>query len=416
MASLKYWLWLSTLPGVGNQMKLALLEHFGEPDAAYYGDKGEYLLVEGMTRKTAAALGDKSMAAAEKVMEDCDRVGLRVLTIRDAEYPSRLKNIYDPPILLYVQGRLPAIDDEVAIAMVGSRRTSGYGITAGEKLAYQITRQGGLVVSGLAAGGDASAHRGALRAGGPTVAVIANGHDVIYPLENRRLYADIAVQGSILSEYPPGTEPMAKHFPVRNRIISGLCLATIVIEAPKISGALITADRALSQGRDVFVIPGRLDDPLCVGSNQLLRDGAGVVTDAWDVLGHFAEEYPAKLRRPWGAGIAKRFGGWKREEKENGGVGKEKRFGKKKGPGEDRKDAGDGPARRKISLHGSGFTDDQLRIVELLGGGTAQVDDIVDRTGIPIRRVLSALTMLEIDGIVSQASGKNFTLAVTVVK
>ncbi len=408
MASLKYWLWLSTLPSVGNQMKLALLEHFGEPDAVYYGDKGEYPLVEGMTRGVAEALMNKSMDAAEKVMEDCERLGLRILTIRDVEYPSRLKNIYDPPVLLYVQGRLPVIDDEVAIAMVGSRRSSNYALTAGEELAYQITRKGGLVVSGLAAGGDACAHRGALRAGGTTVAVIANGHDVIYPSENRRLYEDLAVQGAILSEYTPGTEPIASHFPVRNRIISGLCLATVVIEAPYRSGALITASRALEQGRDVFVMPGQLGDSHCAGSNRLLRDGAGVVTEAWDVLGHYAEEFPAKLRRPHGGKAAKTFGkgygaqpeGKPRRESQNAKTEKKSRD----------------PERRKVSLSGGGFTDDQLHILELLEGGMAQVDDIVDRTRIPIRRVLSALTLLEIKGVVVQSSGKNFELAVTVVK
>ena len=231
MASLKYWLWLTNLEGLTIQQRLALLEHFGQPDKVYFGDSDEYALVEGMTRQAMAALADKSLDGADKILGDCQSLGLRIITIQDAEYPDRLRNIYDPPLVLYVQGRMPAFDDEVAIAMVGSRKVSPYAQMMGEKLAFQMAGLGAVIVSGLAAGGDAAAHRGALRAGGFTAAVIAGGHDVIYPRENRWLYEDIAVRGVILSEYPPGTPHDRTHFPVRNRIISGLCLGTVVIEA-----------------------------------------------------------------------------------------------------------------------------------------------------------------------------------------
>ena len=224
MASLKYWLWLASLPGVGGVMKNRLLEHFGGPEEVYCSDSGEYFLVEGMTRAAAARLEEKSLEEADRILGDCDRLGLRILTLRDTEYPDRLRNIYDPPLVLYVQGRLPLMDDEVAIAMVGTRKASPYAQEMGEKLAFQLAGLGAVVVSGLAAGGDAAAHRGALRAGGLTVAVIGGGHDIIYPARNRGLYEDIAVRGAILSEYPPGTEHEGSHFPVRNRIISGLSL------------------------------------------------------------------------------------------------------------------------------------------------------------------------------------------------
>ena len=162
-----------------------------------------------------------------------------------------------------------------SVAMVGSRKASPYALEMGEKLAFQMAGLGAVIVSGLAAGGDAAAHRGALRAGGFTAAVIGGGHDILYPRENRRLYEDIGARGVILSEYPPGTEHMGRHFPVRNRIISGLSLGVVVTEAPEQSGALITASRALDQGRDVFVLPGQAGDWHCAGSNRLLRDGAG---------------------------------------------------------------------------------------------------------------------------------------------
>lgn len=396
MASLKYWLWLSTLHGVGNLMKLTLLDHFGGPDGVYYADPEEYFQVEGMTRAMAEALGDKSLDAADKVLGDCDRLNLRVLTIRDTEYPDRLRNIYDPPIVLYVRGRMPQFDEEVAIAMVGSRQVTPSALTVGERLAFQMAGLGAVIVSGLASGADAAAHRGALRAGGFTAAVIGGGHDIIYPLENRYLYEDIAVRGVILSEYPPGTKHLGKHFPVRNRIISGLCLGTVVIEAPEKSGALITARQAMDQGRDVFALPGPLDDRHCAGSNCLLRDGAGIVTDAWDVLGGYAARFPHKIR-----GLR---------------VAEPRRFGAGAERGQAPQSAEEKPAEPSLpvfDLAGDhGLTDDQLRIVKALEGRTIQVDDLIEETQIPTRRVLSALTMLELDQIVTQESGKRFSLAV----
>lgn len=404
MASLKYWLWLASLPGVGGVMKNRLLAHFGGPEEVYCADSGAYFLVEGMSRSAAAQLEEKSLDTADRVLGDCDRLGLRILTLRDTEYPDRLRNIYDPPLVLYVQGRLPLMDDEVAIAMVGTRKASPYALEMGEKLAFQLAGLGAVVVSGLAAGGDAAAHRGALRAGGLTVAVIGGGHDIIYPARNRRLYEDIAVRGAILSEYPPGTEHDGKHFPVRNRIISGLSLGVVVTEAPERSGALITASRALDQGRDVFALPGQMDDWHCAGSNKLLRDGAGVVTDAWDVLSHYAGQYPHKIR------------GVRREEPQ--------KFGPPEAAATAAAPAGEGAATAAktpelpvLDLSGGdhGLTDDQIRIVKALEGRTVQVDDLIEETQIPTRRVLSALTMLELDRIVTQSGGKLFTLAVTLV-
>lgn len=394
MASLKYWLWLANLPGIGNMMKLALLERFGEPDAIFYAERDAYLLVEGMTPAAADVLENKSLERANEILGDCDRLGIRILTIRDSEYPVRLLNIYDPPLLLYVQGRMPLFDEEVAVTMVGTRGTSLYAQQAAEKLAFQLAGLGAIVVSGLARGGDSAAHRGALRSGGLTAAVIAGGHDVIYPPENGQLYADIAARGAILSEYPPGTSHSGRHFPVRNRILSGLSVATVVIEAPARSGALITADRALDQGRDVFAIPGHLWDENCAGSNRLLRDGAGVITDVWDILRHYVDLYPGKIK-------------YAHPEEPT-------RYGGEEPPPKPEKKEKRDPALPVLRLSGdSGLTDDQMSILRALNGRTMQVDDIIDETQIPARRVLSALTVLELDGHVAQSAGKRFALAVT---
>lgn len=401
MTAMKYWLWLASLKTVPGHVKLRLLHHFDTPERIFFSESGEYLLVEGVTREIASALENKSLKEADRILGDCERLGLRILTLHDAEYPDRLRNIYDPPILLYVKGRLPLFDDEVAIAMVGSRKSSDYALSAGEQLAYQLALQGAVVVSGLAAGGDAAAHRGALRAGGFTAAVIGGGHDVIYPRENRFLYEDIGVRGVILSEYPPGTHPDGKHFPVRNRIISGLSLGVVVIEAAERSGTLITASRALDQGRDVFAIPGRMGDPGCLGSNRLLRDGAGLVTEAWDILSHYASLYPHKIRfAP--AGEAVHFGG----------------NGTEKPTEEPEEKQAEEPvaALPVLELSGDhGLTAEQVAVLKTLSGRTLQVDDIIEQSQIPTRVVLAALTILEIEGFVTQHSGKRFSLAVTLV-
>ena len=282
MAALKYWVWLTTLPGLGQRTKLQLLEHFASPEEIYFAPEEELLLAEGVTKAQCALLADKSLDRAEKVLEDCAKDGQFLLTMDDAAYPARLRNIYDPPLLLYGKGSLPLFDEEVAVTVVGTRSCTPYGVKAASELGYELAKQGALLVSGMAKGIDGEVLRGALRAGGFTAAVLGGGADVVYPAANRRLYEDIAATGVILSEYPPGTEPRGEHFPVRNRLLSALSVATLVVEAPERSGALITAATALEQGREVFAVPGPFDAPMSRGCNGLIREGAGLVCEARD--------------------------------------------------------------------------------------------------------------------------------------
>ena len=390
MSALKYWVWLAECRGVSNQAVLALLRHFGSPEDVFYADTGEILLTEGLTREQAKALEDHKLDKADKILADCQRLGLRILTIQDAEYPGRLQNIYDPPCLLYVKGRLPAIDETAAVAVVGTRDCTPYGVACAEKLGYGLASGGAVVVSGLAKGIDAAASRGALRAGGVTVGVVGNGLDVHYPYESRYLYEDIATAGALLSEYPPGTEPAGNHFPARNRIISGLSLATLVVEAPERSGALITAETALEQGRDVFAVPGPIDAPASVGCNRLIRDGAGLVSDAWDILREYAGRFPEKLKQD--------------EAREQPAV-----LGYQA-----RQKAEPKPVPPSLDLNKSSLTDDQLNLLRAMSDEEpALVDDLIEQTGIPTRRVLSALTLLEMEQLVTQHSGKRYTRAVT---
>lgn len=396
MSALKYWLWLTQLRGLANQTRLALLRHFGVPENIFYADAGEILLTEGITRDQAALLENHDLSAADKILADCQRLDISLLTFQDAAYPSRLKNIYDPPCLLYVKGRLPAFDEELAVAVVGTRDCTPYGVACAEKLGYGLTCGGAVVVSGLAKGVDAAATRGALRAGGVTVGVVGNGLDVHYPYESRYLYEDVAAAGALLSEYPPGAEPARSHFPARNRILSGLSAAALVVEAPERSGALITAGTAMEQGREVFAVPGPIDAPASAGCNRLIQDGAGLVIDAWDILGNYTEQFPDKLRGERAREVPQVLGYQARQRTE---------------------EARPVPPSVSLSHNDLGLTDDQIALLRVLDDQEpALVDDLIEQTGIPTRRVLSAMTLLEIENLVVQHSGKRYTRAVTLTE
>lgn len=392
---LKYWLWLTELPGLTNQTRLALLRHFPTPEDVYYADPEEVLLTEGITRAQAELLKNKDLSVADRILADCQRLNIQLLTLQDAAYPGRLKNIYDPPCLLYVKGRLPVFDEEVAVAVVGTRDCTPYGIACAEKLGYGLTCGGAIVVTGLARGVDAAATRGALRAGGITAAVVGNGLDVQYPPESRYLYEDVAAAGVLLSEYPPGSEPLGWHFPVRNRILSGLCLATLVVEAPERSGALITAGTALEQGRELYAVPGPIDAPTSVGCNQLIRDGAGLVSEAWDLLGDFEGRFPDKLRPDEAKHQPSVLGYQARQKEEPKPV----------------------PPSVSLSHNELSLTDDQIALLKALPDQEPMlVDDLIELTDLPTRRVLSALTVLEIEHLVKQHSGKRYTRTVTLTE
>ncbi len=390
---LKYWVWLSELKGLRNQTRLALLRRFGDPESIFYADADELLLTDGVERSQLKLLENHDLAPADRILADCQRLDIRLLTLSDAAYPGRLKNIYDPPALLYCKGRLPLLDDLLCVAVVGTRDCTPYGVACAEKLGFGLASGGAAVVSGLAKGIDAAAIRGALRAGGVTVGVVGNGLDVYYPYESRYLYEDVASAGILLSEYPPGTEPASGHFPVRNRIISGLSLAALVVEAPEKSGALITAATALEQGRDVFAVPGPIDAPASVGCNCLIRDGAGLVSDASDILREYEGRFVLNLKES-------------REQPET--LGYQARMAPEPKP-----------VAPTLSLRHSDaeLTDDQIAVLKALSDTELmQVDDLTELVEIPTRRVLSALTVLEIDQYVAQHPGKRYTRTVTVIE
>lgn len=294
MSQLKYWVWLNTRQGVGPVETFRLLERFGTPEAVYFADREEYERAE-VRAKRLESLEDKNLDGADKVLGDCEHMGIRVLTWQDAEYPDRLRQIDAPPALLYVKGRLPVVDASLTVGMVGTRSSTPYGEELAGRFSMELSRRGAVIVSGMAQGIDTAALKGALMAGGRPISVLGGGIDVIYPRSNKWLYADVAAAGALVSEYPPGTEPMGMHFPVRNRIISGLSMGVVVVEAGDPSGAIITAREALDQNREVFAVPGPVGAPESVGTNRLIQKGeAKLITCTADVLAEYELMFPLK--------------------------------------------------------------------------------------------------------------------------
>ena len=284
MQDLYHWLALSLAPGVGSVLFKRLTESFGSPEGVFKAPPTKLARVEGLGPKVVESLRRFDWKSrVEKELRWAENIGAHIVTWEDVEYPPNLKNIYDPPPLLYILGSLLP-RDQMGVAVVGSRNPTTYGRAAAERISMGLSGRGVTVVSGLARGVDSCAHRGALSAGGRTIGVLGCGIDIIYPPENRELFHRVAAQGAVLSEFPLGTPPDSDHFPIRNRIISGLSLGVAVVEATLRSGSLITARFALDQGRDVYAIPGNVDSARSEGTNRLIKEGAKLVTRAEDIL------------------------------------------------------------------------------------------------------------------------------------
>ncbi len=295
MDQVLFWLALKHIPGLGNKTALELIEHFERPEAIF-GARPEELKGTGLKERVIAEIkkGSWEKAALEE-KQRAEREGVSILPFDHPNYSSFLKEIYNPPLLLYVKGKIENLN-LVSIAIVGTRRASFYGINMATKLSMELAERGINVVSGLARGIDTAAHKGALKARGKTVAVLGCGVDVIYPPENKSVYESILKNGgSIVSEFPLGTPPLAKNFPLRNRIISGLCLGVVVVEAALRSGSLITARLALEQGREVFAVPGPANNPYSHGTHYLIKQGAKLVETASDILEELPISSPVKL-------------------------------------------------------------------------------------------------------------------------
>lgn len=281
----KYWIWLSLIPNLGSIKKQKLLKKYKNPEKIYNLNYEELIKIDGIGEKLASNILDKKIKKeVPKHIEYMRKNEIDIISISDKEYPENLKEIYDYPISLYCKGNKEILKQK-AIGIVGCRDASEYGKKSAKYFAYQLAKQNIVIISGMAKGIDSYAHIGTICGNGKTIAVIGNGLDRIYPEENIELAKKIIEKGGlIITEYPLGTKPDKMNFPARNRIISGLSSGVLVVEAKEKSGTLITVDFALEQGRDVFVVPGNINSINSVGTNDLIKQGAKIVTNYTDLL------------------------------------------------------------------------------------------------------------------------------------
>lgn len=393
MAQIRYWVWLTALEGLRPLSLHRLLAQFGGPMEVYFAPHGGYDAVEGLTPEEKTLLEDKDLTRAERILEVCQRENISVVTVRDAAYPERLRQIADPPAALYVRGRLPFLDEMPVIGLVGTRKASVYGIKMATRLGQELTAGGACVATGMALGVDGAAARGALMENGPCVGVLGTAIDVNYPPANASLIDDVAALGAVVSEFPPGYPTKPGNFPRRNRIISGMSCGVCVVEAPRRSGALITANLALEQGRDLFAVPGNADSPASAGTNALIQECAKAVTCGRDILAEYQGLYPDAVRP--------------RAEVFTPDPAPEKTP-----PPE--KTVIDNPTPIPyidVESRLAAFTEDQQAMLRCLLQGEAQVDDIVAATGFPAAKVLATMTVLAIRGAVRSLPGKRYSLS-----
>lgn len=394
MASIRYWVWLSAQTGVSPAAKAALLRHYGDAETAFFAPSGEFGRIRGISAGDAAVLESRDMSRVGDILSACRRLDIRPVTMQDADYPRRLRNIFAPPAVIYVKGKLPELDDEAAIAVIGTRKASPYGLKMGSRLAFEIVRCGGIVVSGLTSGIDAAAARGALLAEGVCIGVLGTSHD----LEKGSLARDVSVKGALISEYPPGTQPLKSHFRDRNRISAGLSVGVAVVEAPEKSGALLFAAEANEQGKEIFAVPGNADAPNSAGTIALMQDGAKPVRTGWDILCEFAELFPGKLRQAEAAEMPE--------------IGKNDAENGEKEPEEAKKGIDKEKSRGYIDLKEqlAQLTEEQLKIISAIDKGASHIDDVIENTGLSTPKVLAQLTVLEIKGFIKREPGKRISL------
>jgi len=354
-----YWIWLSSIPEIGSKRFYYLIERFGSPKGVWDSDVSELKEICRFmgSRAVQSIINHKKPVYVEQAQKIYEDPSINVITLIDDEYPKLLKTIYDPPAVLYCKGK-PLTETPFMVSIVGSRRTTEYGRQMAEKFAYELSGAGFTIVSGLARGIDTMAHKGAIKAEGYTIGVLGCGVDIVYPKENKRLFMQMERYGTLVSEYPPGTQPAPGNFPARNRIISGLSHAVLVIEAGSRSGALITCDFALEQGRDVFALPGNVNSPYSLGTNQLIKEGAKMVTCVEDILEEFGmDEYQTGGKSPQPAYQLDIF---------------------------------------------------ETQVYNALEDGEKHLEELVAITGFDVAKLNAILTILEMKGVVKQLSGGKF--------
>ena len=364
MDSIRPWFYLKSVPGVGNLLCKRLIDRFKSPENALQASDQELLQVNGLTQRHVAAIKNHKPENIEAELALAANKDYRFVTLTDSNYPRLLREIPDPPPFLYVYGRLEG--NSANLAVVGSRNATGYGLSTTKDLCTSLASYNLTIVSGMARGIDTAAHQGALAAGGKTIAVLGSGLERIYPVENRKLFHRIAENGAVVSEFPLMAGPEAHHFPIRNRIISGMSLGTVVVEATRKSGSLITARLAAEQNREVFAVPGSIQSFKSAGSHTLIKQGAKLVEHAQDVIEELVPLVPFNQRL------------------ENNSPDL---------------------TNKKLAF----LSDDEVRVYQALDPYPVHIDDLARKISMQPGKLLSMLLKLELNGMVQQSPGKLFS-------
>ena len=373
---MKDWLALNMTPGVGPRVTSRLLEHFGSAEAIFDAPRRELALLR-LTPETIESLANRELhERAESEIERVRKLGGEILVLDDGIYPTLLRETYDPPVVLYVKGAWSACLDQPCVAIIGSRRCSTYGQNAALMLSRELAQRGVTIISGMARGIDAAAHRGALEAGGRTVGVMGTGLDQIYPRDHKKLADDILKSnGALVTQFPLGTPPVSENFPYRNRVISGLSLGVVVVEAAENSGSLITARLAMEQNREVFAVPGNITSRNSFGTNYLIKGAGAKLVQQWqDIAAELPPEIAAQLLPP-----------------------------------PSRKSRRKGELVDQLQLAPSDLSEHERTIFKLLSTDTPQqIDALAEATKLSITQLTSALLTLEMRELIRALPGKSF--------
>ncbi len=415
MRDVLFWTWLSVRLGAASPYLNPLLEHFASAADVYAADRAALAAVEGIPESVRLRLGDKDTDRAERILADCRRLGIGVMTYEDPRYPRLLKQIAKPPAVLYFIGKPIDFDRKLGVAVVGTRTMTEYGRDVTYRFSYDLASAGGVIISGMALGVDGMAAAGSLDAQMPTAVVLGSGLDVVYPKMHTKLYKCILRDGFAVSEYPPGAEPDARNFPQRNRIISGLARCVLVTECPETSGALITAREALAEGKPLFAVPGAITMPGSTGTNELIKSGgARMVTTPTDILDLFeAAHFPELDASAVGAmnyNAAKAESTYAVASKTSRLTWSKVRRRKPESAPDDSPDTIRESGTPKVAESFVPMSETEKKIYACIPEeGQVSVDLIAAGSGAPVSDVLTALLALTCKGVVRQLPGNCYT-------
>lgn len=407
-ASIKYWVWLADLlpTAVGHRV----YQFFNSPIEAFLAEPERYDLIPGLTRQQKELLCHASLDRADSILEECARKEIRVVTWQDADYPERLRSMPAPPLVVYAQGRPCHFDDEAAIAIAGTRRASPYGRRMAQDIASELTQMGSLVVTGIVAGCDLSAARGALETGQPLVCVLAGGVDVPYyqTTAGKALLDEIAEKGTLVSLSPPGTPHLGGLFRSRNELMIGLSLGVVCVEAGQRSGTLQVARMAMEQGRPVYVVPANVGSPTSAGTNDLLRRNLAVpILRGSHVLEDFYAQFPDRLHP---ASLPKRRPPAPKAAPANRPKPVRPKASTKAAAAEKKVDSTPQPVYIDFRTRKNNFTDDEIALLNAMQEGYQTLDDLIAHSGVPVDRAISTITLLTLRGFVDNPTSSYFTL------